>query len=103
MGPASKRKREVHNIMIIGPANCAKTFLLSPLRKIFNTFSNPANDKYSWLEAKTLRWKSEMIAWKELLLLLAGQTVHLRSPKNPYSSDICIDSDVPIVANKNLR
>ena len=39
-----------------------------------------------------------MIAWKELLILLEGQAVHLPSPKNHYSNDTCIDKDTPIVA-----
>ena len=39
-----------------------------------------------------------MIAWKELLLLLEGQTVHLPSPKNHYAKDICIQGDTPVVA-----
>ena len=34
------------NIIITGPANCGKTFLLRRLEDIFWTFSNPANDKY---------------------------------------------------------
>ena len=38
------------NIMIVGPANCAKIFLLHPL---FDTFSNPSNDKYAWLGVET--------------------------------------------------
>jgi hypothetical protein len=94
------------NILIIGPANCAKTFLLLPLKSIFNTFSNPANDKYAWLGAEKaeliflndFRWTSEMIAWKELLLLLEGETVHLPSPKNHYATDITISEKTPIVA-----
>ena len=32
------------------------------------------------------------------LLLLEGQTVRLPTPKNHYTQDISIDSDVPIVA-----
>jgi len=39
-----------------------------------------------------------MIAWKELLLLLEGQDVHLPAPKNLYANDICISSDVPVFA-----
>ena len=101
-----KGRGKFRNIIIVGPANCAKTFLLSPLQEIFNTFSNPANDKYAWLGAENAeliflndsRWSSEMIAWKELLLLLEGQTVHLPSPKNQYANDICIDKNTPIVA-----
>ena len=38
------------------------------------------------------------MAWKELLLLLEGQTVHLPTPKNIYARDICINRDTPIFA-----
>ena len=44
-----------------------------------------------------------MIVWKELLLLLEGQTVHLSSPKSPYASDITSSSDVPIFATDKSR
>ena len=58
------------NIMIVGPANCAKTFLLTPLQVIFNAFCNPANDKYAWVGADNceviflndFRWSPEVIA-----------------------------------------
>ena len=101
----NKGRGKFRNIMIVGPANCGKTFLLLPLQHIFNTFSNPANDKYAWLGAENVeliflndfRWSPEMIAWKELLLLLEGQEVHLSAPNNHYAKDICIDSDTPIV------
>ena len=49
------------------------------------------------------RWTSEMIAWKELLLHLEGQTVHLPSPKNLYAADICISADTPVVATAKSR
>ena len=38
---------KIRNVMIVGPANCAETFLLTPLTKRFDTFSNPANNKYA--------------------------------------------------------
>ena len=38
--------------MIVGPANCAKTFLLNPLNVIFNTFSNPASTRFAWVGAE---------------------------------------------------
>ena len=85
----SKGRGKFRNILIVGPANCGKTFLLLPLQKIFITFSNPTNDKYAWLGTEKaeiiflndFRWSQEMIAWKELLILLEDQTVHLPSPK----------------------
>ena len=43
---------QIRNILIVGPADCGKTFLLSPLREIFNTFNDPGSDKYAWLGAE---------------------------------------------------
>ena len=99
------------NIMIMGPANCAKTVLFKCLQTMFTAFSNPSNDKYAWIGAEDaeviflneFRWTSEMIAWKELLLLLERQIVHLPPPKNHYESDTTISSDVPIFATGKSR
>ena len=95
-----KGREKFRNIIIVGSANCWKTFILIPLTKIFNTFPNPANGKYAWLGVEKadlvflndFRWNPETISWKELLLLLEGQTVHLPTPKNHYTQDIFIDS-----------
>ncbi len=38
-----KGRGKHHNIMIVGPANCGKTFILNPLNDLFETFTNPAN------------------------------------------------------------
>lgn len=92
------------NIIIVGPTNCAKTFMLKPLEIIFKVFCNPANDKYAWISAdqaelillQDFRWSSELISWQNLLLLLEGETVKLPSPKNQFATDICINTDVPI-------
>ena len=35
------------NIILLGPANCGKTFLFAPLQHMFKTFSNPSDDKYT--------------------------------------------------------
>ena len=63
------------NIMIIGPANCGKTFMLAPLQIVYNTFSNPANDKYAWIGVEKseviflndFRWSNELISWSAFL------------------------------------
>ena len=39
------------NVMINGPANCGKTFMLKPLKINYHAFSNPANDKYVYVGA----------------------------------------------------
>ena len=38
------------NVMVIGPANCGKTFLFCSMEKLFKVFCNPAEDKYAWAE-----------------------------------------------------
>ena len=94
------------NIILTGPTNCGKTFLFSPLEKIFNVFVNPSLSKFAWIIAdqaeaillNNLRWSSDFISWKDFLLLLEGQTVHLPAPMNHYAQDVCINTDVPILA-----
>ena len=53
-------------------------YLLTPLKDIFQTFSNQANDKYGWVGAEKaeviflndFRWTSDMIKWNDFLVLL---------------------------------
>ena len=40
------------NIMIVGPANCAKTFLLNPLTSIYKCFVNSASTTFAWVGAE---------------------------------------------------
>ena len=47
----SKGRGKLRNVIIVGPVNCGKMFLLRPLEIIFKTSSNPANDKYEWVGA----------------------------------------------------
>ncbi|CAB3996967.1 hypothetical protein DSY43_02735 [Paramuricea clavata] len=99
------------NLMIIGPANCGKTFMFKPLSSIYNVFSKPANDKYAWVGADSaevivlqdFRWSHEMIPWSDLLLLLEGETVKLPAPKNQFFSDVVIEKDTPIFATSKSR
>lgn len=94
------------NILIVGPANCGKTFLLNPLTRIFKVFVNPSSSKYAFVGVEEneviflndLRWNQEMIPWQEFLNLLEGQTVHLAAPKTHFAKDICIEDDKPIFA-----
>ena len=91
--------------MIVRNTNCGKTFLLKPFLHLFDTFSNPAVDKYAWVGAdkkviwlNDFRWSKELIEWKSFLLLLKGDQVNLPAPKNHYATDVCIDHDIPIFA-----
>jgi len=102
----SKGRGKNRNLMLIGPTNCGKTFLLTPLQLLYKCFSNPSNDKYAWIgvdECEVIflndfRWSPELISWKEFLLLLEGQLVHLPTPKNHYSKDIALSKDIPVFA-----
>lgn len=88
-----------NNVLIVGPTTCGKSFLLTPLQLVYNTFSNPSNTKYAWvtLEGKEVallndfRWSQECIDWKDFLLLLEGDTVNLPRPKNSFTTDLTIE------------
>ena len=85
--------------------------MLKPLEIIYNVFSNPANDKYSSVGVdnaeviilQDFRWSSELICWKDLLLLLEGEPVKLPSPKNQFATDVYIKTDMPIFATSKAK
>ena len=99
------------NLLIVGPANCGKTFLLKPLHIILQAFINSANGKCDWVCAdqaevivsQDIRWSSELICWKDLLLLLEEENVKLPSSKNQLVTDICINTDIPIFATSKEK
>ena len=101
-----KGRGKYRNIMIVGVANCGKTFLLNPLNVIYNTFSNPASTSFAWVGAEKaeilflndFRWTPAVIQWHDFLLLLEGQLVHLPAPKSHYAKDIAFTGDTPIFA-----
>ena len=87
--------------------------MLKPLKDIFGEqlFENPANDKFAWVGAdeasvmilQDFRWNRDCITWKDLLLLLEGETVKLPAPKNIYTNDVIINSDVAIFATSKCE
>lgn len=87
-------RRKNTNVLLIRPTNCGKSFLLDPIELIFKTFVNLATDRYAWVGLdkcevaylNDFRWTPEIIAWSDLLLLLEGQTVHLRKYQGNRSS-----------------
>ena len=94
------------NIFICGPANCGKTFILDPLRVIFNAFLSPATCSYAWLGVEDkeviflndFRWSPVILPWSDMLLLLEGHIVHFAAPKTTYNQDIEFSKDTPIFA-----
>lgn len=57
------------NILITGPTNCGKSFILQPLTTIYDTFFNPATATYAWIGVETaevillndFRWSPQVI------------------------------------------
>ena len=98
------RRGKYRNIMITGPANCGKSFILKPLKVIFDCFSNPASGSFAWVGVESkeciflndFRWSSQMIPWHDLLLMLEGEVVHLPAPKTHFSQDLQLVKDTPI-------
>ena len=92
------------NILIKGPANTGKTFLLNPLNIVYKSFINPATSTFAWVGAEKaevvflndFRWNSQIIQWHDLLLMLEGQPVHLPAPKSHFSKDLEFNNDTPI-------
>ena len=103
------------NVMLTGRSNCAKTFMLKPLKEVFKdkVFENPSRDKFGWIGAdkahimllQDFRYCKELISWNDLLLLLEGETVKLPSPKNHFVEDIVIKAtnSIPIFATSKNR
>jgi hypothetical protein len=97
-------RRKYQNVFIYGPENTGKTFILSPLRSIFNTFTNPATVAWMGVEdaevvlLNDFRWHPSTIAWGDFLQLLEGDTVHIAAPKNTCSKDIEFNKDMPFFA-----
>ena len=94
------------NIMIVGSANCGKSFLLNPLLKIFRFFTNPAQNSFAWVGAERseliylnyLRYLEKLIQWNIFLQMLEGSEVWLSAPKNHSPEDIKFKKDTPIIA-----
>ena len=106
-----KGRKKHNNIIILGESNCAKTFLVAPLRRLFKRcFSSPAASGFAWDKVETAqvillndyRWapldKAGNITWSAFLLLLEGDDVKLPAPMNHKSEhyEISHKNDVAV-------
>ena len=106
-----KGRGKHRNVMIIGPYDSGKTFMLHPLKKVFsNAFMNPSSSRFAWIGADTAdviflndyRWQREQISWSDLLRLLEEDMVcHLPAPMNHFAREITVDTDVAIFATSD--
>ena len=96
-----KCRGKYRNVYINGPANCGKPFIVSPLKVIYQAFSNPATGSFAWIGAEEaeiiylndFRWHPKIIARADFLQAPEGDTVHLLAPKNLCSKDIELSKD----------
>ena len=101
-----KRGCEKFRNMIVGPANCRKTFMLKTLEHIYHAYCNPESDKYVWVGVdqgelivlQDFRWSSELICWKGVPPLLEKELVKVPFTEIQFACDICISKDMPISA-----
>ena len=106
-----KGRGKYRNVMLTGPANCGKTFLLKPLNSIYHTFKNPATGTFAWVGVENaeciflndFRWNEKIIQWHDLLLLLEGEPVHFPAPKTHFTEDILLESDIPVFATSKYK
>ena len=98
-----KGRGKFRNVFLQGSSNCGKSFILSPLKVIFNTFCNPATGSFAWIGAEQaevifpndFRWEPKLIAWADLLQALEGDVVHLPAPKTFCKRDLELTADTP--------
>lgn len=101
-----KGRGKNRNIYIHGKSNCAKSFLLLPLRDIYHVFSNPSGGSFSWIGANEadvvllndIRYSECVMKWDLFLNLLEGAPIAISMPKNHHSADVQWDEDTPILA-----
>ena len=98
------------NLMICGPTNCAKSFLLMPLTEIYDCFMTPSDSTYNWVDAPNkeviflndIRYEQEgerrVMAWNKFLNLLEGATINVSMPKNHFAKDMEWKKRQPIFA-----
>ena len=107
-------RKKHKNILIAGQADCGKTFLLEPLKLVFEHILNsPPSSVFGWLGVEKaqiiylndFRWinpvtnKQGIITWDAFLRLLDGTSCTLPAPMNSHNKHIEIsnENDIPIL------
>ena len=88
-----KGRGKNRNILIVGPTDCGKTFVLKPLCDIFHAFVNPATGSFAWVGVheceiiylNDFRWTDKIISWQDFLRLLEGDKIHVPTPKTHFA------------------
>jgi len=103
------------NLLICGPTNCAKSFILMPLTKIFKCFMTPSHGTYNWVDApqkeliflNDIRYdmdgEKRVMPWNMFLNLLEGVPINVSMPKNFYARDYEWTEKQPIFATSDKQ
>ena len=97
----TKGRGKGSNLFMVGPENCAKSFMLISLSIMFNYFFCPLNSKFNFVTAidKEINFHNDLrygldgngddrlLQWNQFLNLLEGAAVNVAIPKNVYASD----------------
>ena len=104
-------RQKGNNVMLIGPSNCGKTFVLKPLAEIYKCFLSPASGTFAWVGAEKaevvflndLRWNDKLLPWSDFLNLLEGLPIHIAAPKTHFAEDLLWNRNTPIFATSSSR
>ena len=97
--------------MLSGRKNCGKSFVLNPLKDIFNAFVDPANSTFAWGGAETaeivylnnFRWDEKVMARVDMQNLLESTPVHIAAPKTHFAEYILWTKDSPMFCTSSAR
>ena len=98
------------NIILIGPANCGKTFVLNLLTEVFKYFVSPASGTFAWVGAEkadviflnNLR-RNDKLPCADSLNLSEGLPIHIQAPKTYFAEDILWGVKTPIFATSSTQ
>ena len=97
--------------MLVGTSNCSKTFLLKPLKKIFNCFVTLTKGTFNWVGAENsecvflndFRWSKKVVPWSDLLNLLEEKPIQVLPPKTHYAENPMWTKDKPIFETSKTK
>lgn len=106
-----KGRGKDRNVILVGPSNCAKTFLLKPLKNLYKCFITPTKGTFNWVGAEKsecvflndFRWSDRVIPWSDLLNLLEGEPIQVPVPKTHFAENPMWTRDTPIFATSKSK
>ena len=89
MKPCQKEEGIIEMFISMVLQICGKTFLVKPLKEVYECFVNPASGNFAWLGIESaevvllndFQWKASLIPWCEFLQVLEGDTRCIFQPQ----------------------